>query len=139
MTQETKCVILLDDTLPIGLLANTAAILGLSLGKIRPELIGANTIDAAQNVHAGIISIPVPILKAASEQLADLRIKLYHEAFREIEVVGFTDVAQKCNQYEEYSENFKKTTPNELNYMGLGLYGPKKAINKLTGSLPLLR
>lgn len=33
MSTENKCVILIDDALSLGLVANTAAILGMSLGK----------------------------------------------------------------------------------------------------------
>ena len=34
--QKEKCVMILDERLPVGLIANTAAILGITLGKMRP-------------------------------------------------------------------------------------------------------
>ncbi len=38
--QETKCVIIADEALPAGMLANTTAILGITLGKQVPECVG---------------------------------------------------------------------------------------------------
>ncbi len=37
-----KCVMIIDSELPIGIMANTAAILGTTLGKHIPEQIGAD-------------------------------------------------------------------------------------------------
>ena len=38
--QTEKCVIVADGALPPGLIANTAAILGITLGKNLPEAVG---------------------------------------------------------------------------------------------------
>ncbi|MCT8193054.1 DUF2000 domain-containing protein, partial [Pseudomonas monteilii] len=40
MNNQEKCVMIIDEQLPIGLVANTAAILGATLGKLFPEGIG---------------------------------------------------------------------------------------------------
>ncbi len=61
--QKEKCVMILDERLPVGLIANTAAILGITLGKMRPEAVGADVTDKTGNIHPGIIEFPVPILK----------------------------------------------------------------------------
>ncbi|MDQ0200724.1 hypothetical protein J2S10_003926 [Neobacillus ginsengisoli] len=34
---ETKCVLVIDENLPLGLIANTAAILGVTLGSMLPR------------------------------------------------------------------------------------------------------
>ena len=39
--ENEKCVIVMDEGLPLGLIANTAAILGITLGKTLPEVVGA--------------------------------------------------------------------------------------------------
>lgn len=54
----------LDENLPLGLLANTAAILGITLGKHMPEAVGADVLDGSGKAHLGIIMFPVPILRA---------------------------------------------------------------------------
>ena len=59
--QNQKCVIILDEGLPLGLLANTAAILGITLGKKMPETVGPDVTDRTGSEHLGIIEFPVPI------------------------------------------------------------------------------
>lgn len=136
---ETKCVIVIDETLPLGLIANTAAILGTTLGKEAPELVGENITDASGIEHLGIVETPVPILKADKTQLHELREKSESEPFSEVTVAAFSDTAQGCKNYEEYISKLQSATSSDYHYLGLGFYGEKKKINRLTGNLPLLR
>ncbi|MCI8576321.1 MAG: DUF2000 domain-containing protein [Lachnospiraceae bacterium] len=39
--QNEKCVMVIDESLPLGIIANTAAIMGITLGKQMPEVVGA--------------------------------------------------------------------------------------------------
>lgn len=134
-----KCVMILDEALPLGLIANTAAILGITLGSRLPEVVGADTADRDGNVHLGIIEFPVPILRSGAAQIKALRRRLYDPAFREITAVDFSDLAQGCKTYQEFTEKMGRAEADGLTYLGLALCGPKKMVNKLTGSLPLLR
>jgi hypothetical protein len=136
---ETKCVVIADEGLPCGILANTAAILGITLGKQVPECVGQDVMDSSGHRHAGIVSIPVPILKGNKELLRDLRGKLFEADNADLLVVDFSDVAQGCRIYSEYMQKASITAEGEHVYLGLAIYGSKKKINKLTGSLPLLR
>jgi len=97
-----KCVMVIDSNLPVGIIANTSAILGVTLGKQVPEQVGPDVLDASQKTHLGIISIPVAMLKGDQDSLKKLREKLYNEEFRELIAVDFSDVAQCCNIYDEY-------------------------------------
>jgi hypothetical protein len=137
--QDMKCVIVIDENLPLGILANTAAILGITLGKHIPELVGEDVTDASAKDHLGIISVPVPILKGNKEILRDLREKLYTSDFDDVIVADFSDVAQGCNIYSEYLQKVSTVPEKEHTYLGLTLCGSKKKVNKLTGSMPLLR
>lgn len=140
MTAEgTKCVIVVDENLPLGIITNTAAVLGITLGKQAPELVGHDVTDASQKTHMGVIEIPVPILKSNGEKLRELREKLYGEDFRDLIVADFSDVAQGCKTYSEYTEKVSGTPESEHAYFGIAICGDKKAVNKLTGSMPLLR
>lgn len=134
-----KCVMVLDEALPLGLLANTAGILGFTMGKLLPEMVGPTVTDRSNKDHLGVIEVPIPILKANKEQVKSIREQLYQPEFAEVVVVDFSDIAQSCKNYDEYISKMAGVDENELNYMGLGLFGPKKAVNKLTGSMPLLR
>ncbi|MHC1719250.1 MAG: DUF2000 domain-containing protein [Clostridiaceae bacterium] len=128
-----------DEQLPLGIIANTAAILGMTLGKKIPELIGRDAADASGQSHLGIITIPVPILKGNREILKELREKLYGPDYEDVIVADFSDVAQSCNIYSEYLKKALSTSESEHTYYGLAICGSKKKVNKLTGSMPLLR
>ena len=58
-----KCVMVFNEELPLGIIANTAGILGITLGKYIPETVGPTVFDKDQYQHLGIITTPVPILK----------------------------------------------------------------------------
>lgn len=137
--QNEKCVLILDEALPLGLIANTAAILGITLGKERPEVVGANVTDQSGREHLGIIEFPVPILKGSPEVIHALRETLCQPDFQELTVVDFSDLAQGCKTYDEFISKMGNTSESALQYFGLALCGPKKKVNKLTGSMPLLR
>ena len=137
--QNEKCVMILDERLPLGIIANTAAILGISLGKRMPEVVGMDAEDAAGRVHAGIIEFPVPILKGDAESLKALREKLTQPDFSDLTTVDFTDLAQGCKTYDEFLAKMKAAGEDDLQYLGIAVCGAKKKINKLTGNMPLLR
>lgn len=129
----------IDENLPLGIIANTAAIMGITLGKEMPEVVGANITDRSGNEHLGIIEFPVPILKGTPGTIKEIREKLYQPDFQDLTVVDFSDLAQGCKTYDEFIEKMGNITKNELQYFGLAICGPKKKVNKLTGSMPLLR
>lgn len=135
---EQKCVIILDEALPLGFIANTAAILGITLGKQLPEIVGADVNDQRGGRHLGIIEFPVPILRGSPEILREIREKLYQPELQDLVAVDFSDLAQGCKTYGEFTEKMGRTPPERLEYMGLAICGPKKKVNRLTGSMPLL-
>ncbi len=134
-----KCVMIIDSELPIGIMANTSAILGATLGKHIPEQIGADVTDASGQSHLGIITLPVTMLRGDKVILKDLRERLYVPEFIDLVVVDFSDVAQSCNIYSEYVSKAAITAERDHNYFGIAIYGNKKKVNKLTGFMPLLR
>ena len=136
---EEKCVIVVDENLELGNIANAISILSISLGKLRPDIVGEDTPDKDNNIHGGLVQVPVPVLKATGEKIYELRNKLLGEGFEDVSCVDFTDVAQKCMTYEDYSNTMHATASADFVYYGIALAGNKKKINKLTGSLGLLR
>lgn len=134
-----KCVMVIDSELPIGVIANTSAILGATLGKQIPEQVGDDVIDASNKKHLGIITIPIAMLKGNKAILKDLRDRLYNPNFSDLFVADFSDVAQCCNVYSEYVTKASSIQEQEHTYLGIAIYGEKKKVNKLTGSMPLLR
>lgn len=137
--QNEKCVMVIDERLPLGIVANTAAILGITLGKRLPEVVGDDVYDGTGKKHLGIIEFPVPILKGNGEMIKTIREKLYEPEFTDLTVVDFSDLAQGCKTYEEFAEKMRGTSESELSYLGIALCGAKKKVNQLTGSMGLLR
>lgn len=137
--ENEKCVIVVDENLPLGIIANTAAILGITMGMKMPDVVGNDVLDLEGNAHMGIIQFPVPILKGNTEILKKLRTRLFEPQFSELTVVDFSDLAQGCKTYNEFIGKMANTSESRLNYIGIAVCGNKKQINKLTGSIPLLR
>lgn len=104
-----------------------------------PEVVGADVTDKTGNDHLGIIEFPVPILKGNAESIKAIRERLYEPDFSDLTVVDFSDLAQGCKTYDEFIEKMKEVSEIDLNYLGIAICGSKKKVNKLTGSMPLLR
>ena len=134
-----KCVIIIDGGQPLGVCANIAAVLGASLGKRLPEAIGADTADGTGGLHTGIIKIPIPILKGEPKLLREILATVSQPEYKEIFAVDFTELAQSCRSYPEYTEKISCVHESELKYMGVALYGSKRLIEKIMVNLPLLR
>lgn len=137
--QHQKCVMVIDHRLPLGLIANTAAILGITMGKQMPEAVGDDVWDRSGRRHLGIIAFPVPILQGDAVSIKTLRETLYEPVYNGLTVVDFSDLAQNCKTYEEFISGLSTVPEADLRYLGLAVCGDKKQINKLTGSMPLLR
>lgn len=137
--QNEKCVMVLDEGLPPGLIANTAAIMGITLGKLLPEVVGSDVTDQSGNLHPGIIEFPVPILRGSPQAIREIRERLYQAEFRELTVVDFSDLAQGCRTYREFLVKMGSVPESSLRYLGVAICGAKKKVNQLTGSMSLLR
>ncbi len=134
-----KCVMIVDQNLSVGLIANTTAVLGISLTGIAGHLTGRQTADKSNRIHEGVTSIPVPVLCLSKEELKSKYDTILDMNDAEIKIIGFSDVAQNCLNYNEYEKKLKSISKESIYYLGFCLYGPKKKINKLTGNLKLLR
>lgn len=137
--ENEKCVIIIDESLPLGVTANTAAILGITLGMKRPGIVGPDVMDREGHVHRGIIRFPVPVLKATREHLHSLRAKLFSAEYASLTVVDFSSLAQDCKTYDEFISKMSACSDEELSYTGIAICGSRKKVNKLTGNMPLLR
>jgi len=138
VTNDFKMVIVIDDELVVGLKANTAAVLSLTLGNKIEGLIGKDLSDGSGRVHKALTTVPLPILKCNLEKLKEVYNKAY-ELKDEILLVDVTYAAQTTKNYLDYELKLKQTLSDELKLLGIALGGPSKLINKLTGSLALLR
>lgn len=129
-------MIVVDETLPLGQLANAVAVLTASMGKKHLEIMGYDLKDSNGNIHSGITTLPLPILKAGSK-LAQMRTSLFQHP--ELSVVDVISATSTTRSYDEYADMMKTTPAEKLNYYGVAIYGAKKLVNQYTGSLGLLR
>ena len=135
--QEKKCVMVLDGELPAGLAVNAAGVLAVTLGYKVEAIVGPDVVDGSGDRHVGLVTIPIPILKADAGVIRDIRAKATKT--EDMLVVDLTDVAQASKTYEEYTQKMAGFTAEDMRYLGLAFYGDKKPVNKLTGGLSLLR
>lgn len=134
-----RCAFVIDAALPLGLIANTAAVLSLSLGRFAPDLVGPSLHDASGAEHSGITTAVMPILKSDSEGIRALRTKAAGRADPDLFIVDVTDAAQSTKSYDDYKSKLAEAPVDKLRYLGICLYGPEALIKSLTGNLPLLR
>lgn len=135
--EQTKCVLIVDNSLTIGEQANVAAVLAMTIGAKNSEIIGANVSTLDNISHQGITQLNLPVLTASEEILRKI-----HELARvndNVFLVDFTTTAQMARTYDEFSTNMASLTENDLKYIGIGIIGDKKIINKYSGNLKLLR
>ncbi len=53
--ENKKCVMVINSSLSLGIISNCCAIMGMTMGKEMPEIIGENVFDNSGNEHLGII------------------------------------------------------------------------------------
>jgi len=122
---------------PVGVALNTAALLGVAIGHHHENVVGPDTEDASGNPHTGMCAYPIPVLRASTEQLHDLRAEA---AARDgVTVHDMNQVAQRARTYEQMSATVSGTKAEDIEYLGLALYGPRSAVDSLTGALALYR
>ena len=130
MDTQMKCAVILNESLPVGVLANAAAILGMTLGTRFGQLVGEDVKDADGGTPPGIVTVPVPALRADAKTLAAIWEKA--SADDAVFAVDFTDVAQGCRVYGEYVERMGAASPASLGFLGIGLAG-RKACEPIDG------
>jgi hypothetical protein len=126
-----KCVMVVDANLPLGLLANTVAVLAVSMGD--------DVVDRDGTLHKGITEAVIPLLKGDSVLIRSLRARLLTMPEKKLYFVDFCDAAQQSKQYTDYQVRMAETPEADLQYLGIAIYGEDKDVNKLTGSIGLLR
>ncbi|HEY6736086.1 MAG TPA: DUF2000 domain-containing protein [Candidatus Saccharimonadia bacterium] len=134
---DKKCVIIVDGSLPAGIIANAAACLGFSLGSVLPDEVGPAQVDASGTQHGGLLSIPIPILTTDSKQLHSIVASAYEADLDH--VYDMSEAAQSSKTQQEYGDKIQKIAAGDMKYWAVACYGPKKTVNKLCGSLPLYR
>lgn len=134
-----KCVMIIDMDLPAGVAANTTAALGISLAGRIKGLVGKRLTDLNGRIHEGVTNIPIPILASSKEELREKHDEIMENSDPDILLIGFSDVAQKSLNYEDYEKKLAFKAKEQIGFLGICIYGPRSKVNKLTGNLRMLR
>ena len=136
LQELVKMAFVIADDLPVGLAINTGALLGATLGNKLPYMIAEGLPDGSGVMHLGLSWLPMPILKADRTT-----IKAIADDARAagLLVTDVSEPAQTARTFEEYRQRLADVANGELVYLGVGLYGDKKIVNKLVGKLTLYR
>ena len=136
--QDLRIAVVVDPSLPIGLIANTVAVVGIGLGSALPAIAGAVLVDADSRSVRTSANRPVPVLQATPEAIAILLARALPMPEGAV-VVPFPRFARDLHRFEDYLSEFASRTLANEAIDGLGLCGPEKWVRSLTGSLKLLR
>lgn len=130
-----KPVVILAETLPVGLKANFAAVLAMSLGKRMPELVGPDTPTGDGIALPGITTVALPILAAPPAELPGLFLEAEGLPLRLV----YMRSAFEARTYEEYTRMIASTALPAHEPLALLLAGSRKAVDSLCGRLALVR
>lgn len=134
-----KCVLIVDNTQHTGIVANIASVLSMTLGCKVAHIVSHDVYDKQGELHLGITQLPIPVLGASQEKIKDIRKHLLSLHNPDLVVVDFSTIAQHSKTYDEYEQTMAITDEKDLQYIGIGICGPKKSINKATGNLRLIK
>jgi hypothetical protein len=135
---DLRIAVAVDPALPLGLLANTVAVIAAGLGAAAPGIGGVRLTDAAGRAILNRADRPIPVLGADAAALAAL-LDRAADAPDGACVVAFPAFARSLHAFADYAETFPARRLSEERLEGVGLVGPSRWVRSLTGALKLLR
>ncbi|WP_238922413.1 DUF2000 domain-containing protein [Achromobacter ruhlandii] len=134
-----KIVIVLAATLGVGQAANVSACLAAGLAAALPGWAGAPLRDPDGMASSAISHLPIIVLAADAERMAQLRQRLTQPPPEDARLAVFPAYAREIHEAAHYWARHRETSHRDQPLLGVGLAGAKRWLNALTGSLPMLR
>ncbi|HEY0261075.1 MAG TPA: DUF2000 domain-containing protein [Lacisediminihabitans sp.] len=131
-----KWVVLVDGSLPPGLLANAVACVAAATGATIEGLIGQGGADASGRIHPGLPWAGCSVLVASSEQLTAAARRADED--EGVFVVDMPASAQTNRVYDGYLAELAATAEESLAITGISIVGPRKAVDRIVKRLSLL-
>src|SRR5690349_12469251 len=119
-----KAAIIINPTLPTGLLANAVACITSGLFLKGENLVGGE-ISGKGITYIPITKIPILILKPGKISLINLCLKAQK---LHLKYMAFTQEAQSTTDYEQYIKRVKDKDVNSVILVGLGVVGSEKEV-----------
>lgn len=131
-----KWVIVVDQHLPAGRIANAVACVAATTGAAVAGMIGPVAPDAAGQVHPGLPWAGCTVLTAQPPELAEVRAKAV--ASEGMFVADMPAFAQITRVYDEYVTELAETKPDDLAVCAISVVGPRNRVSKLVKRLDLM-
>lgn len=139
LVDTKKCVLVIDNEQPTGIIANTASVLSITLGNQIDGIVSYDVYDKQGEKHLGITQMPIPVLGASRDKIKEIRRHLLTLGVEDMVLVDFSNIARQSRSYDHYETAMLTTGEDEIHYIGIGICADKKVINKATGNLSLIR
>ncbi|MGZ4753429.1 MAG: DUF2000 domain-containing protein [Acidimicrobiia bacterium] len=131
---DIKSVLILNGKIPeVGVIANTAFVLGLTVGRLIPDTtFGPNVLDGDGRTHLSLTQIGHTVRVANPTKLARLAETLKGEAG--LTVVDYTEDAAPAD-YAQYTATLGVRQGEDIVYRAVHVFGPADLVDKYTRNL----
>lgn len=131
-----RIAFVLHPSLDRGAATNRCAVLGTGLAAKHPEILGWD-LTTSDGIHlAGFTKVPAAILTIKDQLLAELAKRAQDIGCT---ILVFLSRAQGLRSYAAYAESVSQSAWADLDIDAIAIFGTKKAVNSVVGSLPCLR
>jgi len=135
MIYETKTALVLRKDLAPWQIANVAAFLAGGLAATHPELKGEPYRDGGGKAYTALIREPVFVYGGTVEELRRTHLRALS---RELVPAVYIEAMFKTANDADNRAAFAAAPTDALNLVGIGLHGPRKAVDKVVNSLKFL-
>lgn len=134
MTFDTKIAFIVRNDLPTWQRLNVVAFLATGIASAAPEILGSPYIDSLGRTYGNMSGQPMLIFEAGLEKLQAVHRKALE---RELIVIPYIHAMFSTGHDEANREVFAAADANNLDLVGLGIRGSKKAVDKAIKGLSL--
>jgi hypothetical protein len=135
-----KVAIVLAGSLAPGQASNVAACIAAGLAAAKSDWAGKPLVDAAGLRSVSLSHLAITILRAEPATMSALAVQLTHNPAPVGGTLSvFPAYAQAIHECSEYWNRHQLAAHSNEALLGIGFAGPKRWVNRLTGSLPLWR
>lgn len=134
-----KVAVVLAEGLAPGPATNVAACIAAGLAAARPGWAGRALVDASGLKTAASSHLPIAVLRAEPAAMRALMQRLADGGVEDGTVSLFPVYAQAIHAHDDYRHRHGLTAHADEAMLGIGFSGPKRWVNRMTGSLPLWR
>ncbi|MBB4128214.1 hypothetical protein GGR77_003541 [Xanthomonas translucens] len=131
---DTKVALIVRNDLATWQRLNVVAFLATGIAAAAPDAMGAPYVDANGHRYGNMLGQPMLVFEA---DLAGLQTAHRVGLEREITVLPYVFAMFATGHDEANRQAFAAEDPGALNLVGIGLRGPKKAVEKATKRLSL--